>query len=183
MKEVILIYGQYGAGKTTLGESLAKVTGVPHISVGEVTRAIDAGLIPKFIAYTKRRNQREWLTEDEMLEILELPKQCSLDGYPRLLEQAKHFSERIRVRAIINLLVDDVVADARVEERWRTLKRETDAPKNRERRARLYHEREPAVIEHFRQLGVRIYNIDANRPAEEVLKDVLEVLREPAKAT
>jgi len=180
---VVLIYGQYGAGKTTLGESLAKVTGIPHVSVGEVTRAIDSGNVPRFIEYTEKRRRGEWLTEDEMLEILNLPEHCSLDGYPRLIEQAKHFSQTISVQAILNLVAPDSIAEKRVEKRWQLLNRETDGPERRRIRAQLYHKREPAVIEHFRNLGVPIHTIDANRSPEEILKDALHILQLQAKGT
>jgi adenylate kinase len=88
----LVMLGLPGSGKGTQAEWLASVTGVPHISTGDVVRAeIAAGTA--LGAALKQYSDRGELVPDEMIIDLVKPYLSStsswiLDGFPRDLHQA-----------------------------------------------------------------------------------------------
>jgi len=156
----VLIIGTHGAGKTSLGRSLAQALGLPHASVGEVTRAAHArGVLP--------RDGGAHFSRDEAAAMLAaaLPEQggCVMDGYPPTPDAAGG-----RWSVALHLQLSDETAAARIAARAeRAL--DGDAAAARERLAN-WHARCASVLDALHAAGVRVVNIDAEARADDVLR-------------
>ena len=102
IKKVIILIGLPGSGKGTQGAILSKNLSLPHISTGDIFRKMvqedsseskmlasymnEGKLIPSELV---NKVVRKYIASDEC------KNGCILDGYPRTLEQAEYFIEKI----------------------------------------------------------------------------------------
>ncbi|MBA2628917.1 MAG: adenylate kinase [Rickettsiaceae bacterium] len=102
IKKVIILMGLPGSGKGTQGAILSKDLSLPHISTGDIFRKMvqedsseskmlasymnEGKLIPSELV---NKVVRKYIASDEC------KNGCILDGYPRTLEQAEYFIEKI----------------------------------------------------------------------------------------
>jgi adenylate kinase len=103
--QIYLVMGIQGSGKGTQADRLSRELGIPHISTGDIFRAVskqqsplgeelrhimNAGLlVPDELT---SRMVRERIAQDDA------QRGFILDGYPRTREQARHLDEMLRER-------------------------------------------------------------------------------------
>ena len=102
IKRIIILMGLPGSGKGTQGSILSKDLFLPHISTGDIFRKMvqedtseskmlasymnEGKLVPSELV---NRIVKKYISSDEC------KNGCILDGYPRTLEQAEYFIEKI----------------------------------------------------------------------------------------
>lgn len=124
MKSIIFI-APPAAGKGTAAVMLSSKYNIPHISTGDILRnAQDNTERGKYI--TNEMNQGHFVSDEIILELLKerlLQSDCNngyiLDGFPRNIEQAKHYEEILNnlnkdLGYVIVLDIDKEVAKNRI---------------------------------------------------------------------
>lgn len=175
---MIILMGIVGAGKGTQAKLLAEHSGYKPISTGELLR--------KYATEEQHRRMLagELLGDDEIiamvdkvLDEVEDPGKCMLDGFPRsvaqtewLLDQAER--GRFGLTAIIHLLVSEEV----VRERMLNRGRPDDTPETITKRFHEYHTITEPVLEYLKGRGVKVYDVDGDQEPEAVHEDVVRAL-------
>lgn len=160
---MIILMGVAGAGKSMQGRLLADEHGYAWISTGELFRVLVTG---------KRRQQMlegKLLSDDEViklidktLELINVEEEFMLDGFPRtkvqadwLLDQVK--ANRFKLTAIFNLAASPEV----VKERLLARGRQDDTETAIANRFKEYEETTLPILDHFKEAGIKVYDIDA----------------------
>ena len=102
IKRIIILMGLPGSGKGTQGSILSKDLHLPHISTGDIFRKMvqeDSSESKMLASYM---NEGKLVPSELVNKIVskyilsdECKNGCILDGYPRTLEQAEYFIEKI----------------------------------------------------------------------------------------
>lgn len=102
IKRIIILMGLPGSGKGTQGSILSKDLSLPHISTGDIFRKMvqeDSSESKMLASYM---NEGKLVPSELVNKIVskyilsdECKNGCILDGYPRTLEQAEYFIEKI----------------------------------------------------------------------------------------
>ncbi len=176
---MILLMGLPGAGKGTQGKMMADQHGMHLVSMGEIIRLYVTG---------ERRAKMlagELLDDQEVIDILDrvldtLPNKelCVLDGFPRTIKQAewllnKSRQENFSISHVINL----VASEDTVRNRLRARGRMDDDENVIEERFREYAELTLPLINWYKQHGIEVINVNAERSVYEVNNDVVGTLR------
>lgn len=167
---MIILTGVAGAGKSMQGKMFADEHGYAWISTGEILRVLVTG---------KRRHemlQGKLLSDEEMINILDTvlnliaaDQEFVLDGFPRTITQANWLLEqvhkkRLSLTAVVNLdASEDVVRD-----RLMARGRQDDTEEAIAKRFEEYRTVTLPILEHLKQEGVDVYNIDAAAAPREV---------------
>jgi adenylate kinase len=205
----LVILGRQGAGKGTQAAMLADHYGLVHLSTGDVLRAevrrgtelgnrvgklLDRGeLVPDHLMVAV---VKAGVTDPEVVR-----RGFLLDGFPRTLHQAQELAGFVGVDAVIDLVVPDDVARARLSSRrvcptcgqvtidltgaeqvrcpngddW-ALRRSDDEPAAIERRLALY-ERQAGPIEAFYEQRGLLLRVDAQCAPDAVFDRIVRNLR------
>jgi len=186
----LLLLGPQGSGKGTQAKRISADHGIPHVSTGEMFRALDAssGLGREVEAIMARgelvpddltiRMIEERLLEDDAREGF------ILDGFPRNLAQAEALDAMLaaigkRLDAILFFDVPDEIARARALGRAHEEGRNDDTPESIGRRLAIYHEQTEPVVHHYRTTG-RLVPLHASRDVGEVHAEIQEALEQVA---
>lgn len=206
MRNVVLL-GPPGAGKGTIAVRVAEELNLSHLSTGDVLRdevARGTELGKKARGFMDRG---ELVPDEVVLamvrERVRGREGVLLDGFPRTLAQAEGMAEFLPVHAVVYLAVgkDEVVRRLGsrrvcascgavynlVTQRPRTAgrcdrcggelrQRPDDAPEVVAHRYEVYERESQPLIEHYARQGVLV-SVDAARPPEAVVADVIRVLR------
>jgi adenylate kinase len=185
---IIVLFGPPGGGKGTQAGELARVTGMPHVSTGEILRAevargtdlgrearpiMESGaLVPD--ALMVRIIERRLAEPDAERGVI-------LDGFPRTLAQATALDAMLAsngraVSVVVFLEVPLEVLRQRVQGRARMEGREDDTEEAFTRRMDVYRRETAPVIEHYRGAGVRIERIDGSPAVDQVTEQILAAL-------
>jgi len=155
--------GVAGAGKSMQGRLFADEHGYAWISTGELFRVLVTG---------KRRQQMlegKLLSDDEViklidktLDLIDLNEEFLLDGFPRTTAQADWLlgqvkDGRFKLTAIFNLAASPEIVKKRLLARGRL----DDTEKAIANRFEEYESTTLPILEHFRQAGIKVYDIDA----------------------
>ena len=182
----VLVLGPQGSGKGTQAKRIAEERGIPHVSTGEMFRALDGAsplgrevneimgrgdLVPDEITI---RMIRERLAEDDARDGF------ILDGFPRNLAQAGALDAMLAeidrgLDAVLFFDISDDVAVERLQGRARREGREDDAPEAIARRLELYHAQTEPVVERYRASG-KLVPIQAERTIDQVTGEIVEAL-------
>lgn len=182
----VLVLGPQGSGKGTQAKRVADAHAVPHVSTGEMLRALDdttplgrevdeimarGDLVPDGLMI---RMIRERLAEDDAREGF------VLDGFPRNLAQAEALDEMLdeigrRLDIVFFFDLDDETAMERALGRALAEGRTDDTPESIARRLSLYHEQTVPVVEHYRTTG-KLVPLHAGRSVEEVAGEIESAL-------
>ena len=182
----ILVLGPQGSGKGTQAARLADEHELPHVSTGEMFRALDGktelgrevraimdrgDLVPDEITI---RMIRERLAEDDA------QGGFILDGFPRNLAQAEALDEMLAEigRALDVILffdLDDATATERALGRAHEEGRTDDTPETIARRLAVYHDQTEPVVEYYRTTG-KLVPLHASRPVDEVHAEIQSAL-------
>lgn len=175
---MIILMGVAGAGKSMQGRLLADEHGYAWISTGELFRVLVTG---------KRRQQMlegKLLSDDEViklidktLELINVEEEFMLDGFPRtkvqadwLLEQVK--AGRFKLTAIINLAASPEV----VKERLLARGRQDDTEAAIANRFKEYEDTTLPIIDHFKEAGITVYDIDAAQEPMAVHDEIMSYI-------
>jgi adenylate kinase len=182
----VLVLGPQGSGKGTQAKRIADQRGIPHVSTGEMFRALDdatplghevneimarGDLVPDEI--TIRMIRDRLADEDARTGFI-------LDGFPRNLAQAEALDEMLdeigrKLDVVFFFDLDDESAKERALGRARQEGRIDDSPESIARRLALYHEQTKPVVEYYRATG-KLVPLHASRSIEEVSDEIEKAL-------
>jgi adenylate kinase len=174
----IVLVGAPGSGKGTQSVMLAKQLGLPAVSSGEVMRdlaAADSQLGREVASYM---NRGDLVPDDLVVSIMrdalgDAPRSGSyiLEGFPRTVAQARRAESSLAPDAVIDLVVPDDVARARLARRAGAGRADDASQAVIEQRMRGFHAEIDPILQHYRDRGVLI-SVDANRPPEVVNESI-----------
>lgn len=171
---MIVFMGPVGAGKSVQGHLLKDHLGFEYLSTGEYLRA---HLSPE---REKEMLAGKLLADEELIEILmkffdgiEDQSKVILDGFPRTLPQAKwllevHKTNQVKISCVIYLNATKDV----IRERLLSRGRDDDRPEVIDRRFEAYEEMTLPIIDWFKNNGIKVYEINADRSVEEIQQDI-----------
>jgi adenylate kinase len=182
----MLVLGPQGSGKGTQAKRIARAHDLPHVSTGDMFRALDdatplgrevneimerGDLVPDEITI---RMIRERLAQDDAR------RGFILDGFPRNLAQAEALDQMLEeigrsLDVIFFFDLDDETAKERALGRAHEEGRIDDTPESIERRLALYHQQTEPVVEYYRTTG-KLVPLHANRSIEEVSAEIQKAL-------
>jgi adenylate kinase len=187
----LLVLGPQGAGKGTQARRISHEYGVPHVSTGDMFRALDDQT-------ELGRKVRPILESGELvpdeLTIAMIEDRLSqadaqdgfvLDGFPRNLAQAEALDAMLGsigrgLDAILFFNVPDSVGTARALQRAELEGRSDDTADVIAKRLDIYHSETEPVVEHYRATG-KLVPLHAERSVDEVWNEISESLQQVAK--
>jgi adenylate kinase len=168
----LLLVGPPGSGKGTVGPYLSELLHVPHVSSGQLLRAsVNAG-DPHHIA--EQVNRGHMVPDRVVAQVMaeHLDNGFVLDGYPRNVRQAEELDRVLaadgrQIQLVLELIVPDEVASARLSRRARMESRSDDNPDTVA--ARLVTHRREAVplLAHYAD---RVRRVSASGDLDEVFQ-------------
>jgi adenylate kinase len=182
----VLVLGPQGSGKGTQAKRIAAEYDVPHVSTGDMFRALDdstdlgrevkeimerGDLVPDGVTV---RMIRERLAADDAAPGF------ILDGFPRNLAQAEALDAMLaeigrKLDVIFFFDLDDETARERALGRAHEEGRADDTPETIARRLSIYHEQTEPVVEYYRTTG-KLVPLHAARSVEEVFTEISDTL-------
>jgi adenylate kinase len=175
---VILLMGIAGSGKGTQGKMLADTRGFHLISMGEVLRMYVTGeQREKMLAGGLLDDQEIIRLVDKVLSSLPDDEEVLMDGFPRSIPQAEWLLEQVKagrfdLRAAFHLVASREAVKARLVKRARI----DDVEGAIEKRFEEYERSTAPLIEWLSGHGVKVTDINAERPPEAVNTDILSYL-------
>jgi adenylate kinase len=184
----LLLLGPQGSGKGTQAKRIADDHGVPHVSTGDMFRALDESselgrevreimargeLVPDEITI---RMIEARLSEDDAVDGF------ILDGFPRNRAQAEALDAMFSVigrglDAILYFDLPDDVARERALGRAVEEGREDDTAEAIDKRLAIYHEQTEPIVEFYRPTG-KLVQLRAERPVGEVYGQIQQALEQ-----
>ena len=182
----VLVLGPQGSGKGTQAKRVADERGIPHVSTGDMFRALDdatplgreineimerGDLVPDEVTI---RMIRERLAEDDARDGF------IVDGFPRNLAQAEALDRMLdeigrTLDVVFFFDLDDETSMERALGRAAREGRIDDTPESIARRLALYHEQTEPVVEYYRTTG-KLVPLHAGRSVEEVADEIESAL-------
>lgn len=176
----IILIGIQGSGKSTQGNLLRDKLNIPYLSSGHILRNIAKEKTREGRYIKETINAGVLVPDDKMTSIIEVylgreeyEGGYILDGFPRTLEQAKAFREKID--KVIYLKVSDKEALWRLSYRNGEV-REDETLLALRKRIELFHQFTEPVLDYFREKGILI-EIDGEKPVENIHKEILEKIK------
>jgi len=188
----LLVLGPQGAGKGTQAKRVSDEYGVPHVSTGDMFRALDEStdLGRKVKAIMNAGD----LVPDQVtvamiadrLSLADAQSGFVLDGFPRNLAQAEALDDMLGgigrgLDAILYFDIPDSVGMERALKRAELEDRADDTPEVIARRLAVYHEETEPIVEHYRATG-KLVPLHAERTVEEVWAEISEALQQVTPA-
>ncbi len=177
---MIILTGVAGAGKSMQGKILADEHGYAWISTGEILRVLVTGKRRQEMLQGKLLSDEEMNTlMDKVLELIDTNEEFVLDGFPRTIAQANWLLEQVRnnrfpLSAVIHLAASEDVVRSRLMERGR----QDDTEDAISARFKEYNSVTVPILEHFKQEGITVWDIDASVDPREVHDQILRCLGE-----
>ena len=179
----IILIGPPGSGKSTQGGLLSKKLDLPYFSVGHILRKIaegDSDEAKEIQGYLREGNL---LPDEIILPILTKHLEHEdhahgfiLDGFPRNIDQAQQFDQKID--NVIYIRLDDKEALWRIAKR--TDKRHDQSATTILHRIDVFHKQTDKVIEYYREKGLLI-EIDGHPSVEDIHTSILQALETAAQ--
>lgn len=172
----IIIMGPQGSGKTTQADLLSKKLNLPHISTGNIYRAVakeDSEIGRKVKNYMDSGDLVDDETTFQIVDrhLGEIKSDFVIDGFPRTLIQAKRGI--FPVGKVFYLQISDQQAIERLLLR----KRLDDTPEVIAERLKIYHQDTEPILEYYRKQG-KLIEIDGSGTVEEVYNLILQKLND-----
>lgn len=174
----LVLTGIQGSGKSTQGNLLSKQLGLPYLSTGHIFRQI-AKEKTKLGKYVKLvMNSGLLIPDEKTIEIVnsyisrpEYKRGYIIDGFPRTLNQAKHFKNH--VDRVIYLEISDKEALWRLS--YRTEDREDETLEALRKRIDLFHKSTEPVLKYYDKQA-KLVAIDGTKSIKEVNEEILKSL-------
>jgi adenylate kinase len=174
----VVLVGIPGAGKGTQGARLARTLAVPHISMGDLVRAVATEETPFAFQAQVFMDSGRLVPDSLVLDILARRFEADdvrrhgfvLDGFPRTLDQAVALDALLgarRVEVVVELVVEPCTARARLRARGRP----DDGDEVVERRMAEF-ERETAPVVYWYHSRAEIWSVDGDRRDDHVTDDL-----------
>ena len=168
----VLLLGPPGSGKGVLGAFLAERLGVPHVSSGQLLRASVEQGDPHHVAEQVGRG--EAVPDRVAFQVVAnvLSDGFILDGFPRNVRQAQEldaFLEQAeqRVQLVLELVVPDELASARLSRLARMESRSDDNPDTVVARLVAYRREAGPLLAHYAN---RVRRVNATGDVDEVFQ-------------
>lgn len=176
---MIIFMGVAGSGKSVQGRMLADNLALPWLSTGEFLRMLVSGQKRKDMTAGKLLSDQEMIGLVQRIFGLINPKEeFVLDGFPRsahqadwLINQVKHY--QVGPAVVIHLVATEEVVNKRLQARGRP----DDIPEAIDERFREFEQSAKPILEHFAQAGIKVYEVDAEQPVEQVHRNILNCLK------
>jgi adenylate kinase len=184
----LLVLGPQGAGKGTQAKRIESEYGIPHVSTGDMFRALDTST--ELGRKVKAIMDSGELVPDEVtvgmiedrLSQPDATRGFVVDGFPRNLPQADALDAMLGgigrgLDAILFFDVPDSVGLERALRRAELEGRSDDTPDVIAKRLAVYHEQTEPIVEHYRTTG-KLVPIHAERSVDEVWAEITAALEQ-----
>lgn len=176
---MIIFMGVAGSGKSMQGKLLADQLALPWLSTGEFLRMLIAGEKRKDMLDGRLLDDQEIISlVRKIFTVIDTNEEFVLDGFPRtvaqadwLLSQVKH--GQLHVTAVVHL----IASEETVRERLLGRGRPDDHHEAITERFNEYEEAIKPILEHFKQAGIPIHNINGEQSLDKVHTDTLSALK------
>lgn len=176
---MILIMGLAGSGKGTQGKLLAENLGYRYLSTGDFLR--------EYITEQRRQEMAagKLINDEEMISIIQSflsqassKNDCILDGFPRSQAQAdwlisQHQAGELKIEAVVYLKVPTEELVKRLLNRARP----DDTEAAIKKRFEEYSKSTSPIIDDYSARGIKIIEVDGNRPVEIIHNNILDLLK------
>lgn len=181
----VVMLGAPGSGKGTQAKRLSAAFHVPHISTGDMFRAMqtDTSELAQRVRAIMERGELvpDALTIEMVRERLKKPDARAgaiFDGFPRTIEQAtaldamlkEIYDEQIDVALLLNVPEDEITR--RILKRAEVEGRADDTEEVIHKRHQTYLEQTTPLIDYFGRQG-KLVEVDGNRPIEAITEDLI----------
>jgi adenylate kinase len=171
---VILLMGIAGSGKGTQAQLIVEDNGYHLVTMGQVLREYVSG------EQKERMLSGELLSDEEVIEIVDkalesIPEkeEIILDGFPRTIPQAEWLLEQSKTgRFDLRIAFHLVASRAAVKQRLLGRARMDDKEDAIEKRFDEYERATAPLLSWFRDNGVNVIDINAERSVEDVHKEI-----------
>lgn len=158
---------------------LADYMGLPWLSTGEFLRMLISGERRKEMLAGKLINDSEIIAlVQKIFNVIDTKHEFIIDGFPRtvaqadwLLNQSKH--EQLNITAVVHLKATKEAVRNRLLKRGRQDDTETAI----DERFREYTNSILPILEHFKEVGIPIYEINAEQKVDSVQADIRSSLK------
>ena len=180
---MIIFTGVAGSGKSQQGRMLADVLGYPWVSTGEFLRMLVSGEKRIQMVEGKLLGDKEIIQlVQKIFSLINTHEEFILDGFPRTVQQADWLLNQVKhgqlhATAVIHLTASESVVEKRLMERGR----KDDHKQAISERFEEYQQTILPILEHFKEAGVPVCDIDGERSVDEVHADVREAVRAAQK--
>jgi adenylate kinase len=187
----VLLLGPQGSGKGTQAKRIAEEHGVPHISTGEMLRAVIAAETPLGLQLKPIVESGELVSDELMVQLIEnrlseadTDSGFILDGFPRTWAQAQALDVMLKrigrdLDVVFELQVPEEVSTERLLKRAVAEGRSDDTPAVIAERLATYRRETEPLVEHYRARG-NLVGIHGDRPIDEVFSEIQEALEQVA---
>ncbi|HEV2591564.1 MAG TPA: adenylate kinase [Gaiellaceae bacterium] len=183
----LLVLGPQGAGKGTQAKRISAEYGIPHVSTGDMFRALDEST--ELGRRVKEIMDAGTLVPDEVTIAMieerlgedDAEAGFVLDGFPRNIAQAEALDAMLGaigkgLDAILFFDVSDEVGMERALSRAEIEGRSDDTPDAIAKRLAVYHEQTEPIVEHYRVTG-KLVPLHADRSIDAVWAEISEALQ------
>jgi adenylate kinase len=182
----VLVLGPQGSGKGTQAKSVSAEHGIPHVSTGDMFRALD-GASPLGREVNAIMERGDLVPDDITIRMIrerlgrdDARRGFILDGFPRNLAQAEALDQMLgeigrRLDLIFFFDLDDETATERALGRAHEEGRTDDTPETIAHRLSVYHEQTEPVVEYYRTTG-KLVPLHAARSVEDVNAEIRQAL-------
>jgi adenylate kinase len=182
----VLVLGPQGSGKGTQAKRIAGDHDLPHVSTGDMFRALD-GATPLGREVNEIMERGDLVPDEITIQMIrerlaqdDARKGFILDGFPRNLAQAEALDKMLdeigrKLDVIFFFDLDDETAEQRALGRAHEEGRLDDTAESIARRLSVYHEQTEPVVEHYRATG-KLVPLHANRTVEQVADEIQSAL-------
>ncbi len=186
VKEPVIgvIFGPPGSGKGTQASLISSEFDLEHLSTGEILRAEAARGSPIGGEAADLMRSGQLVPDRLMVPLIDARLRKAgarggvlLDGFPRTVEQAKALDEILggqgrQVDFVVALEAPEAELIERLLQRAAIQHREDDTREAITERMQEYRERTAPVLDYYRRRGVRVADVDAGGPVEDVFSRV-----------
>lgn len=173
---MIVFTGVAGSGKSKQGKMLADRFGLPWLSTGEFLRMLIHGDKRKSMLEGKLLGDKEIISlVQRMFSVIDSSHEFVLDGFPRtvaqadwLLNQAKH--GQLDITMVLHLKASEQTVTERLLKRGR----QDDTEAAIKERFREYEEAILPILDHFKEAGVAVIDVSADKSIKEVHSEIVE---------
>jgi adenylate kinase len=179
-----IIFGPPGSGKGTQASRIEADSHLKHLSTGDILRSEVARGTETGKEVARIMAAGDLVPDDVIIRIVQgivrdpdVSSDVLLDGFPRTLEQARALDSMLaqeghRVDFVVALDVPENVLVDRILHRAQVEGRADDTRKAIAERMHEYHKLTEAVLDHYRQGGVRVVAVDGTGDVDDVFERI-----------